>query len=275
VDLDAQLAACAEIARRHDRERYLVALFAPASSRTDLLALLAANHEIAKTGEVVSEPMIGRIRLQWWRESFDGIDAGTPRLHEVVQPLADLAARHPGVLDHLRRVVDARETDLEDAPFADLDALAAYADATGGALAAAWAQVLGADRDAARAVGTGWALIGLARAMPRLATAIRPPLPQSLLQAADLTVSKIRDQPGSAPLEKLCRPIVDRARATLRSVPLRARRIRPLRLLAARAGDLATELERHGYDPRRLNVAPPPGLAWRHTARMALWSLGL
>src|SRR3546814_19441352 len=57
--------------------------------REHLFALYAFNHEVAKTAEVVSEPMIGRIRLQWWRECLDGIYDGAARQHEVVQPLAE------------------------------------------------------------------------------------------------------------------------------------------------------------------------------------------
>ena len=49
----------------------------------------AANHEIAKTAEVVSEPAIGQIRLQWWREALEGVEAGRPRAHEVAIPLAE------------------------------------------------------------------------------------------------------------------------------------------------------------------------------------------
>ena len=40
--------ACRLSARRHDPERYLACLFAPADRRDDLFAVLAANHEIAK-----------------------------------------------------------------------------------------------------------------------------------------------------------------------------------------------------------------------------------
>lgn len=272
-------AACAALVRRHDRERYLVSLFAGAGKRDGLLAILAANHEIAKTAEVVSDPTIGLIRLQWWREAFDGIEAGSPREHEVILPLARVADTHPEVLDHLRRVVDAREADLADDPPADLEALEGYAGETGGEVVAAMARVLGADIDMARDLGTAWALIGLVRALPVLIAASRAPLPESLLKENNITLSRIKDMPASIDLSGLCLPIIDlgmrRLEAAQKAVALARPEARPLRLLAARTADLGAELLRHGGDPRAVALPPaPPGLIWRHGLRAAVWGLG-
>lgn len=269
--LQSHLAACAEIVRRHDRERYLVALFAEPTARDGLFALLAANHEIAKTAEVVSEPMIGQIRLQWWREAFDGIEAGAPRVHEVVLPLAAAAERNPDMLGHLRRVVDAREADLSGEPPSDLKALTDYAAETGGELTAAMARILGTDASAAHALGTAWALIGLVRAVPAMLSAGRAPLPEALLQANGLTLSRIKDFPESVRLDPVCAPIVDEACRrldTLAPAAFKGRSGRQLRLLAARADDLAGTLRRADCDPRAAGVADmPAGLIWRHALR--------
>src|SRR3546814_13598357 len=86
------LSPCGALVERHDPDRYLASLFAPEAQREDLFALYAFNYEVAKTAEVVSEPMIGQIRLQWWRESLAGIYEGRARQHEVVQPLAHAVA---------------------------------------------------------------------------------------------------------------------------------------------------------------------------------------
>ena len=71
------LSAPGEAVRRHDRERYLTALFAPSDRREDLLALYAFNLEVARTRESVREAMLGQIRLQWWRDALDEIQAGS------------------------------------------------------------------------------------------------------------------------------------------------------------------------------------------------------
>ena len=58
------------IARSGDPDRALAALFAPRETRADLLALYAFNVELARIAEQVTEPELGAIRLQWWREAL-------------------------------------------------------------------------------------------------------------------------------------------------------------------------------------------------------------
>ena len=88
--MPAALSPVGALARAADYDRYLSALFAPVDSREALFALIAFNHEVARIPEAVSEPMLGRIRLQWWREVLEAVDAGEPaRRHEVAVPLAD------------------------------------------------------------------------------------------------------------------------------------------------------------------------------------------
>ncbi|NQW08485.1 MAG: squalene/phytoene synthase family protein [Alphaproteobacteria bacterium] len=277
VDFDE---ACRVLVARHDRERYLPGLFAPADRRSAWFAVLAANHEIAKTAEVVSEPAIGHIRLQWWRESLDGIEAGSPRRHEVVTPLAEAVGRGLLDLEALRAVIDAREIDLDPDPVADLDALVAYAEGAGGSLHGALARVLGADEGSARLVGTAWALLGLVRALPVLIAHGRSPLPHSLLQKNNLSNQKITDKPGSVSLSPVVRPVIERAKIQMhqaRDTPgFRAANARPLRLLADRAGDVVRTIEAVGcepFDPRLAVI--PPGLIWRHARRWLGYRLGL
>jgi len=67
------LSLCAAELRRGDRDRFLTALFAPADRREALFALYAFNLELARIRESVSQPMLGLIRLQWWRDGLDAI----------------------------------------------------------------------------------------------------------------------------------------------------------------------------------------------------------
>lgn len=269
--------ACTAIARTHDRERYLACLFAPARRRNALFALLAANHEIAKTAEVVSEPAIGLIRLQWWRETLEGIEAGCPRSHEVAVPLAEAiggAGLRPA---RLSAIIDAREADLDGEPPADLETLLRYAGDTAGELHAAIAEILGADPLAARQTGAAWGLLGLMRAVPVLVALGRQPLPNALLQENALSHQKLKDMGQSCRLGPVVAPVVQRARQQLDaardSAGFRALAFRPLRLLADRARDHADRLERAGFEPYRL---PPPdtgALVWRYAARMLRYRL--
>lgn len=146
-----------ELVKRVDPDRWLAARFAPAERRAGLIALYALNYELARVGETVSNPMLGEIRLAWWRE---GLEAGERR-HPVLEALAPLGAR----LEHLP---DARQADLEPAPFRDEAALLAWIDGTAGAVMEAAATLLdpasppGSTVHAARA----WAWSGLVRAEP-------------------------------------------------------------------------------------------------------------
>ena len=78
-DLDA-------LVRRVDPDRWLASRFiADAEQRADVVALYALNYELAHVAETVREPLVGEIRLTWWREAIDAIFAGEPpRRHPVL-----------------------------------------------------------------------------------------------------------------------------------------------------------------------------------------------
>lgn len=165
---------CAAAVEAHDHDRWLAALFAPDARRAGLMALYAFNLEVARVRETVREPMLGEIRLQWWRETLQSCAEGRPR----EQPVARALARNvndAAVWLRLQAVVDARSADLDAGPPADL---AAYAAGTAGNLTQAAAILLGhgdsATLKAAWNAGTAYALVGLVRAAPFLAAHGRP-----------------------------------------------------------------------------------------------------
>ena len=161
-----------DLVRSADRDRFLGALFAREPARTDLLALLAFNHELARTRSVTREPMLARIRLEWWREAVAGAaGAGKPRAQPVVESLSETVRRQRLRPQDLVALIDAREEEIEG----PLDVLRA-----GHALADLELAVLGvgdeASRRAARAVAAAWlmgegpereALLAEARALRR------------------------------------------------------------------------------------------------------------
>ncbi len=111
----ARLSPVAALVRRHDRDRFQTVLFAPAARREALFALYAFNYEIARVRESVTEPMLGQIRLQWWRENIAAAFEGGPaRHHPVVEALTGSIRELPMTRDHFDRLINARETDLDD-----------------------------------------------------------------------------------------------------------------------------------------------------------------
>jgi phytoene synthase len=254
---EAGLSYCAREVRRHDPDRFLTALFAPPAAREDLLTLYAFNHEIAKTREVVSEPLLGRIRLEWWRETIGALyDGASPRVHEVVLPLADLIARRTLSRARFERLIDARERDLEDVPPETIVDLEAYAEGSAGSLVALALEALDA-RDvetlaAGREVGIAWALTGLLRAVPFHAQRRRLYLPADLVAANGVDVEALFERGRSRGLAQTVEALVERAHEHLKAARRRCgipRAAIPALLPARLADSYLAELEGAGFDP--------------------------
>lgn len=182
--------------RRLDHDRFLSLFFAPASKRPALIALYAFNAEIARVREAVSEPMLGQIRLQWWRETIEALSAGEARGHEAAIALAETRRLAPFSTDELVALIDARERDLDETPFESVEALEAYAEGTSSRLMslAAFAlagQAAEASWAAIRPAGIAYALIGLLRALPLHASQGKLYLPLDLLRAHDIDPHRI------------------------------------------------------------------------------------
>lgn len=251
---------CGRDLQRLDPDRWLTTLFAPDASRPGLFALYAFNTEIARARESVSQPMIGQIRLQWWREAWDGIVAGTPRQHPVVQALHD-HCRH---LDQstVMALIDARERDMEDAPFADLPALTAYARSTSAPLMKLAAQQLDAQVDDAviDAAGAAYALAGILRAAPHLLARQRVLLPLDLLAAQGLSPEAVYQTETGGTLRPIYARIASEAEALLQVARQGkvARAALPA-LLPATLGGLALKiLRRNDHDPVAAEIAITP-----------------
>lgn len=134
------------------------------------MALYALNLELARTAGGVSNPLMGEIRLEWWREGLDELAAGKAARAPVLEPLR--AAVEAGRLDRLaiERIIDARRLDLDSEPFADERALVRYLDDTAGALMIAGARLLAPETDVAAIHGAGraWGWAAWRRAKPAI-----------------------------------------------------------------------------------------------------------
>lgn len=253
-----RLSPCGRIVRDLDRDRYLTAVIAPPEIREALFALYAFNVEVAKTREMVSEPMMGQIRLQWWRDSIDGVYEGNERRHEVVTPLGETIRRHGLERDGFLRIIDSRERDLADEPPATLAELERYAGDGAGTLLLLALRIAapgssGEAEGAARDIGIAWALIGIARAVPFLARSRTTLLPDDLVAEAGVEKGllwELKPHPGlSRAVEVLCAKAADRlraARAVRREVPKAALPI--LRSTAILDSHLKV-LRRAGHNP--------------------------
>lgn len=155
-----ELSAPARLVRGMDPDLFHAALFAPEPARERLMVLYAFDIELSRAVETPSEPLIARMRLQFWREVLEG----EPRAHEVAGPLHRLVAGHALPGEDLAALVDARELELHGGM--DEPRFAEWLDGRFGALARLAVMLLAGEsapaRRAASAVGQA---IGMAFAL--------------------------------------------------------------------------------------------------------------
>lgn len=264
----------ADQVRRDDHDRYLCALFAPTAVREDLFALYAFNAEVAKVRESVSEQLIGRMKLQWWRDVIAAIyeDGRVPQGNPVVEGLARIVKVHTLARADFDTLLDTRERDVGDDVFSDEADLESYADGTSARLTSLALQVLGATDDASRTagrhVGISWALTGLMRAVLFHARENRVPLPQDLLSGAALTPHDVQERRNAARLGAVIEQVARTARAHLDKARTYKvdRRALPALLPATLADAYLKGLQRRKYDvfdPRHALQRPAVGrLIW-------------
>lgn len=116
--------------RQVDEDRWLSSRYAPADLRQPLTALYHFNYELARVRLVVTEPGLGAIRFQWWRDALSEIAKGTARHHDVSLALAQTVTDGRLQLDALHMLIDGYEAAFEASdrtlePEARLTAMAA------------------------------------------------------------------------------------------------------------------------------------------------------
>ncbi|TVQ56895.1 MAG: phytoene synthase [Rhodobacteraceae bacterium] len=213
------LSPCADLVRRGDPDRFLSALTAPEPVRERLFALYAFNLELARIPAVVSEPMLGLIRLQWWRETVAMIfEEDRVRSHEVVGPLAETIRAAALPRAPFDRLLDARARDAESDWPADRAALDAYLADTGGALLDLAARALSSEPGPTADAGYAFAAAAWLRAKPVLPKAHPRDAPEARALATDALAALARARAADAP--KPARPAYRAgwtAEATLRA----------------------------------------------------------
>lgn len=160
-DLDAQL-------RRTDPDRWLSSRFiADPMKRADVAALYAYDGELARAPRVASSPLLGEMRLTWWREALEEIYAAGPvRRHPVALALDVAVKRRAIPREPLETMIDARYAELPGEPKDPLS----WAQETAGTAAQLVVTMLDPDAEAGLAIAAGaaWALGRRGDAAPAL-----------------------------------------------------------------------------------------------------------
>ncbi|KAH7101157.1 isoprenoid synthase domain-containing protein [Auriculariales sp. MPI-PUGE-AT-0066] len=182
---------CAEMVRERDYASYLASGNFTAPFRDAFLALRAFSIEMASVPEMVSNPTLGKMRFQWWRDMLKQIYEDDPPhqpIAEAVHYAARVAGRVPAY--HLKRIIDARHSDLTKTSYSSVSDLTDLAEATSSTLLYAQLALVPLPPQAqdnhshiASHIGTAWGLSTLLRALPYHAAQRRLVLP------VDLTVA--------------------------------------------------------------------------------------
>lgn len=177
---------CADLVRTHDFARYAATLFLPAVQRRALLSIYAFNVEISRVRELVSQPLPGEIRLQWWTDMLEGAGhgeaEGNPVAAELLRTIRDF--RLP--IEPLSRLIEEHQFDLYNDPMPSMAALEGYVTDTASALFSLGARTAAPPSEVidhlARHAGLAQGMAQVIAALPRDASRQQLFVPLQLLQ---------------------------------------------------------------------------------------------
>jgi 15-cis-phytoene synthase len=274
--IDTDCAYCEGLLRREDRDRWLASLFVPREPRRHIHALYAFSLEVARVREIVSEPLLGEIRLQWWRDALEGAaDAGEAKANPVAAALLDTIARFDLPRAPLLELISARGRDLYGEPMDSVAALEAYTKATCSNLLRLAALILdgeeaAASRDAALHAGIAYGITGLIRALPWHCARGQVFIPIEILQAHEAKRENLAAGHASeailealADLRAVARAHLDIFYAKLPGLPEKSR---PAFLPTSLCEPYLRLMEKPGYEPFKTVVELPQ---WRR--QWILW----
>ncbi len=275
AEAQSNFAHCEALVREADPDRYWASLFAPADKRPHFHALYAFNFEIARVRESVREPMIGEIRLQWWRDALQGEARGDVKANPVAAALDDTIVKFRLPRQSFVDLIDARIFDLYDDPMPNLNDLEGYCGETSSSLIQLSSIILNDGKDpgtadAAGHAGVAYAITGLLRAFPLHARQGQLFVPEDILTRHGVVRDDIvtgRGGPGLTgalmDLRAIARKHLDQVRTLRATIPTAAQ---PAFRQLALVQPYLKLMEQRDYDPLHTPVDLPQ---WRKI--WALW----
>jgi len=142
-----------------DPERALAVAYAPVPARAGLTALFALDERFGQVVSSTTEPMIGLMRLAWWREALEKLDRDPAPAEPLLRQLADHVLPCGVTGAALAAIEDGWAALIDGEP--DADAIARHGRERGRNLFAAGAAILGAEPVRLAEAGEIWALVDL------------------------------------------------------------------------------------------------------------------
>jgi phytoene synthase len=145
--------------RLADPERALAVAYAPAALRLGLSAIFALDERFGSIVASTSEPMIGLMRLAWWREALEKLDRDPAPAEPLLGLIADQILPRGVTGAALAAIEDGWTALLDGEP--DAEAVARHGRERGGNLFFTAAALLSADDRRLPTAGEVWALTDL------------------------------------------------------------------------------------------------------------------
>lgn len=106
-DFDARL-------KRTDEDRWLATRYAPQADRERLVAIYLLYQELQRALQT-KEAMLGKIRIQWWRETLEQVGAKGPvRRHDLAEEIARVTRDRADLIAPLNDLVDCFDDVIDD-----------------------------------------------------------------------------------------------------------------------------------------------------------------
>ncbi|EJC98096.1 uncharacterized protein FOMMEDRAFT_162448 [Fomitiporia mediterranea MF3/22] len=161
-------AYCREFVRKHDRDSYLTSQFFPKALQPACFAVRAFYLELAMIQDSVSNPLIGQMRMQFWKDAIQQPGASP---HPIAVALHNASKGAHIAPYHLRRIIEARDIELNSPSHLNMDTLLAHAESTTSTLNYILLSILGLSSSdtyshAASHIGVSQTVSTLLRALP-------------------------------------------------------------------------------------------------------------
>jgi len=280
---DRNLDFCFKKIRQYEFENFLCTLLLPEEARRGAIAVRAFNIEIAQVRDSIKDRMIGEMRMQFWRDTVGAMFDPTKTVrggNPVIAELHQAVVKHDLSKSWLLRVIDSRQNNLAEKPFASLEALENYSESTVSSVNYLLLETVGV-RDvrvdhAASHLGKAQGIVTAIRAVPFHAQKRRVLLPLDILikhgaSAEDFVQGK-RTEPVREVIFDLASQAhahLNAARSMVNDVP---RHGRQALLTAVGTHDFLRRLRRAHFDAfdsklQRRNQLLPVRLWWRNFRR--------
>jgi 15-cis-phytoene synthase len=262
-DLDWAYEEARQFVRRHDKDRYAACLFAPQKSRKHLFALYAFNAEIARVRDIVSDPLPGEIRHQWWRDLLSGEVRGEAAANPIAASLLRTISEMGLPTKPLVDLIEARAFDLYDDPMPAWTDLEGYCGETSSALIMLAAMILSPGQkpgcaEAAGHAGVAFAMTGLLRSYPWQAARGQIYIPVELIKEKGVTRSELFSGQTTPLLRETLAEMRNRVRGhlmeTRRLIATVSPEIAPAFLHVGLVEPYLERMEQPDYDPFRTIV---------------------